>query len=307
MIGEVGKFLARNAWLRREAARSAGTVIECESGSIDYEEIGAGPTIVLLPGSCSTGAAWRPVIAQWENRFRCVTTSLLGYGGTTERRSAEDTDIRHEAEIVESVIRWAGEPVHLVGHSFGGLVALAVALRNQTPLLSLSVLESPAPEMLRHMGEDAHYRAFQEMARAYFRAYEAGEPDAIAGMIDFYGGVGTFAAWSPRNRDYAIATTTVNVRDWASAYGFRLDPRTLAGLGIPSLVLWGEASHPAVKRTSELIGRSLRRGSVATIPGASHFMISTHPAEVARAIALHVHRAEGTRTGDVEERSPSLT
>ena len=33
------------------------------SGLIDYHEAGEGPTVVLVPGSCSTGAAWRPVMA----------------------------------------------------------------------------------------------------------------------------------------------------------------------------------------------------------------------------------------------------
>ena len=37
-------------------------------------------------------------MAQWKNKFRVVTTSLLGYGGTQERRSVGDTDIAHEAE-----------------------------------------------------------------------------------------------------------------------------------------------------------------------------------------------------------------
>ena len=98
-------------------------MIEHERGRIDYDETGDGPAVVLVPGSCSTGAAWRPVISQWKGSFRCVTTSLLGYGGTAERRTARDTDISHEAEIVEAVIRRAGRPVHLVGHSFGGLTA----------------------------------------------------------------------------------------------------------------------------------------------------------------------------------------
>jgi len=38
-------------------------VIEDANGPIDYDVSGAGPTIVLVPGSCSTAAAWRPVIA----------------------------------------------------------------------------------------------------------------------------------------------------------------------------------------------------------------------------------------------------
>jgi hypothetical protein len=41
--------------------------------------------------------------------------------------------------------------------------------------------------------------------------------EAIAGMIDFYGGAGTFASWPPRVRGYAIETTPVNILDWASA------------------------------------------------------------------------------------------
>jgi pimeloyl-ACP methyl ester carboxylesterase len=92
-------------------------MIEDARGRIDYKECGAGPTIVLVPGSCSTGAAWRPVIAALNGRFRYVTTSLLGYGSTVERRTARDPAISHEAEILESVVRRAGGRPHLVGHS----------------------------------------------------------------------------------------------------------------------------------------------------------------------------------------------
>ena len=79
-----------------------------DSARIDYEESGSGTTIVLVPGSCSTGAAWRPIVERWGNRFRCVTTSLLGYGGTAERRTAQDVSIAREAEVIEAVIRKAG-------------------------------------------------------------------------------------------------------------------------------------------------------------------------------------------------------
>src|SRR5450631_4360397 len=102
-------------------ANKPRTIVEDVRGQVDYDEAGTGPTVVLVPGSCSTGAAWRPIMAHWENGFRCVTTSLLGYGGTIERRTALDADIAHESEALEAVIRRAACPVHLVGHSFGGL------------------------------------------------------------------------------------------------------------------------------------------------------------------------------------------
>jgi len=246
---------------------------------------------VLVPGSCSTGAAWRPIISQWENGFRCVTTSLLGYGGTAERRTTFDTDIAREAEILEAVVRRAACPVHLVGHSFGGLVALAVALRNQVPLLSLVVIEPPTMELLRDIGEYEHYGAFRAMTGAYFAAFRAGEREAIGSMIDFYGGAGAFAAWPQRARSYAVETTAVNIVDWASALAFQLTAAALATIDVPTLVLRGGASHPAMQRANELVGQCMARASVVTIAGAAHFMITTHAKEVAWEIARQVTAA----------------
>jgi len=263
-------------------------MMDGDRGSIDYDECGDGPTVVLVPGSCSTGAAWRPIVAQWENGFRCVTTSLLGYGGTAERRTAVDADISHEAEVLEAVIRRAACPVHLVGHSFGGLVALAVALRNRVKLLSLAIIEAPAAELLRSLGEHEHYRAFRAMTQSYFAAFHAGETAAIGSMIDFYGGAGTFATWPQRVRSHAVETTAVNILDWAGVYGFQPPPGSLAKIEVPTLVLRGGASHKAVQRANELVGRCMQKASVVTLAGAAHFMISTHAEEVAWMIAHHV-------------------
>ena len=262
-------------------------MIEERRGNIAYDESGQGPTIVLVPGSCSTGVAWRPVISRWQNRFRCITTSLLGYGETAERRTLVDSDIGYEAEILEAVIRHAAAPVHLVGHSFGGLSVLAVALRNRVPLLSLTILEAPAPEILRQMEEYAAYRALREMTDIYFSLFQAGDRNAIEQMIDFYGGAGTFVGWPQRVRDYAIETTGVNVLDWASAYGWQLTRTVLGQIDIPTLVVWGESSHPAIRRTNQLLAQCTKASAV-TIGGAAHFMISTHADEVARVLAQHV-------------------
>jgi pimeloyl-ACP methyl ester carboxylesterase len=269
-------------------------MIEDPGGCIDCDDSGEGdPTVVLVPGSCS-GGAWRPITSRWESGLRFVTTSLLGYGRTAERRTGLDADMSHEAEMLEAVIRHAACPVHLVGHSFGGLTALAVALRNKVPLLSLSILEAPAPEILRHVGEYHHYDAFRAMSSAYFGAFHAGDREAIRQMIDFYGGAGTFAGWPQRVRDYAVETTAVNLLDWKCAYGFRLTPAGLARIEVPTLVLWGGQSHPAIKRANQLLAQCMHASPV-SLEGAAHFMISTHAAEVTRELAQHVTRSHFNR------------
>jgi pimeloyl-ACP methyl ester carboxylesterase len=268
-------------------------VIEEARGRIDYDESGAGPTVVLVPGSCSTGAAWRPVIAAWNGQFRGVTTSLLGYGGTAERRTTHDPSISYEAEVLESVIRKAGGPVHLVGHSFGGLVALAVTLRGQVPLASLVIVEAPAFELLRACNEVEHYDAFRQMTGAYFAGFKSGNVEAIADMIDFYGGAGTFASWPQRVRDYAVETTPVNILDWASGSSLTLSPASLTAVDLPVSVFWGGASPPAMQRANALLAECLNGATPATIDGAAHFVIATHPNEVAHLISEHI-RSAGT-------------
>ena len=270
-------------------------MIEDDRGRIDYAETGTGPTVVLVPGSCSTGAAWRPVLAPLGDGVRCVTTSLLGDGGTAERRTVRDADISREAEILEAVIRRAASAVHLVGHSFGGAAALAVALRKRVPLRSLMIMEAPVLELLRHAGKHRHYRAFREMTDAYFDAFRRGETAAIETMIDFYGGAGTFAAWPERVRRYAVDTTPVNILDWAAVDDFQLTPACLANIDVPAVVLRGGASHPAMRCANGLLAKSIPDASVVTLAGAAHFMISTHAGEVARLIAQHV---AGVEQGD---------
>ena len=265
---------------------------EVKPASIEYKECGSGPTVVLVPGSCSTGAAWRSVVSHLGNGFRCVTTSLLGYGDTDESRTMADASIDHECRVVEEVIERAGGRVHLVGHSFGGLVALAVALRGHAPLASLTIFEAPAVGFLRGEGDGNHYRDFRNLTDGYFRAYRSGNREAIAAMIDFYGGPGTFASWPQRVRSHAVETTPVNMLDWAGAYAFTPSNTALSALAVPTQIIVGAMSHPAVQRANESVMQRIPGAVLSEIEGAAHFMIATHPEQVAKIISDHVDDAD---------------
>jgi pimeloyl-ACP methyl ester carboxylesterase len=289
LTADTGAVVTARAGRSRRSALAAAAA---RAGAVDYEETGAGPTIVFVPGSCSTSAAWRPVVSQLEHRFRCVSTSLLGYGGTEERRTASDPSIDHECDAVESVIEAAGGRVHLVGHSFGGLVALAVALRGKVQLASLTVIEAPAANILRELDEQEHYAAFRGLTRGYFSDYADGNAEAISAVIDFYGGAGTFASWPERLRAHAVETTSVNILDWASAYDFPLSPGALSSIDLPTSVVIGAMSHPGVQRANELISACIEGASLFTVGDASHFLIATHARQLAHVVAAQVAEGE---------------
>jgi pimeloyl-ACP methyl ester carboxylesterase len=267
-------------------------MIEDVRGHIDYDEEGSGPTIICVPGSWGTRSAWRGVIAALGGRYRVVTTSLLGYGGTAERRSGTDVSIAHEAEIIEAVIRRAGGPVHLLGHSYGGTACLTVALRGRAALMSLSVIESAAMNLLRRAGDTALYEEVIAFRDAYFQAFESGDKESARQVIDLHDGDGSFDALPSRVRDYIIATTATNILDWRSALDFDASLSAYSDIVIPTLVIRGERGHPYVARSVELLSGAMPNASLVTVPGAAHSIVSTHAAEVAKLITNHVSNAE---------------
>lgn len=258
-------------------------------GRIEYQEQGDGPVIVFVPGSFSTGAAWRSVVQALRGRWRVVTTSLLGYGGTDERRDVSAPRMTDEIELLEEVIWRAGRggPVHLVGHSFGAQVALATAVHACAPLASLCLIEPPCPGTLRLAGDAARFADFRTMTDRYSAAWHAGERDAARRVIDFYGGAGTFDAFPSRVREFVVRTTASNLLDWVLAYADATSARELAAVRVPTRVLRGALGHPAVRRSNELIAQALPNGELVDVADASHFVIATHSAEVAARIEAH--------------------
>jgi pimeloyl-ACP methyl ester carboxylesterase len=259
-------------------------------GRIDYAEEGAGPTIMFVPGSWATGSAWRAVIAALGDRFRRVTTSLPGYGGTRDRRTSVDQAIDRQAEIVETVIRRAGGPVHLVGHSFGALACLDVALCGLLPLMSLTLIEPVAFGLLQRDGEHILHDEYIAMRDEYIRALENGDRAAARRVVDYLGGEGSFETLPPRMRKDIIETTPTHVMDIRTNFDPPLS--AFANILLPTLVIRGECSPPSLQKSAGILSGALANASVHTIARAGHFMMATHATEVATLVGDHVAKVE---------------
>lgn len=267
---------------------------------MDYQEVGSGTTVLFVPGSCSTGAAWKPVIAALGENFRSITTSLPGYGVSAECRSPGDTGIGHHLDALARVIDRTGGDVHIVGHSFGAHVSLALCLRGDTRIRSLFLAEPPTPSLLPVSGEHAAYGQFREMSAAFIADFERGHASAAERVIDFYGGRGTFASWPERLRQFVVLTTPTLVLDWETAYASDIAPEMLERIDVPLTVLIGQRSHPAVRLVNQILCRNVRGARLIDLEDAAHFQIATHPEKVAAMIGNHLEAAEGMRKGRVE-------
>lgn len=240
--------------------------------------------ILFIPGSFSTPVAWRAVQTALGSGYCFYTTSILGYGLTDETRTTDNCSISHEVDVVAALGQHIGRPVHLVGHSFGGTVALAAVMKGSIDALTLATFEANPISIL----EPEHPELFaeaMETGSAIRRAWHSGDDDAPAVVIDYWGGAGAYAALPEAVRQYCRATTFANVLDWMTVPSLKFDDRHLSAVDLPVLLARGAAANPAMVEITRLLQDALPRASAQSVADASHFLVSTHPTQCAQLLA----------------------
>jgi pimeloyl-ACP methyl ester carboxylesterase len=106
---------------------------------------GKAPTLLLVHGLTDSGRGWVEAVSHWEDRWAIVSYDQRGHG-ESPRFTADELDAAPGDLLVDDVLHLLerlDRPV-VVGHSLGGAVALAAAVR-RPELVQALVLEDPAP------------------------------------------------------------------------------------------------------------------------------------------------------------------
>jgi pimeloyl-ACP methyl ester carboxylesterase len=257
--------------------------LRCRDGRVlGYEEYGAGPLVVLLHGSPGTARAWARVGEQLAGRFRIVAPNLPAATALPDGSPAE---VAHDASAIEELIAAVGPPRVLAAHSYGGVVALSVALRGRAPLRALALFEPVPIPVLLAVGDRETFGAAQRVFDDYLASFEAGDGQAIRKMVDFWFGAGAFARIPEAPRGYLIEHTADNVRDVRALFRIRYARDELRALAAPVTVAYGGASPAANERIAAALASSVAHGKLVRLDGATHALTTTHADAVAGLIA----------------------
>ena len=162
-------------------------------------EQGSGAPVVFLHSGVGSAGEWRGVFGLWPEGHRLVAVDAYGAGvgpGVPGRRRLDDY-----ADQVLAVVDHVGEPVHLVGFSWGGATALHVGVTAAPVLASLTVVEPEAYSLLTASDGPA-FSAITELRERWREHVRADRwYEACAEFIDFYNGPGTFSRWPAARRD----------------------------------------------------------------------------------------------------------
>lgn len=260
---------------------------------------------LLLHGWPETGDAWRRVAPLLVDAgYRVVCPDLKGFGRSDTPTSGYDPEALAD-EMAQLIRAFHVKRALVVGHDWGGAVALATAFRHpglvhgvvlidapyrqidlrrawHIPLLNVPVL----PELLTAVA------ARRLVAAAIHHAARIREPFTDA-VVDGYA-----SAIAARPRAWLSYYRTLSRRavgDWAMRtvrrrVGWLPDPGTPPMLRVPALVIWGEDDPVTPVELGGRVADDLDAGLV-TLAGVGHFPPEEAPLEVARAIVSFAGRA----------------
>jgi pimeloyl-ACP methyl ester carboxylesterase len=215
-----------------------------------YDEAGAGAPVVLLHCSSSAWGQWRALGEIMAPRFHVLAPDLLGYGDSDRWRGDAADLLRAESEAVRALAGGAGQAdqagrgLHLVGHSYGGAVALRFAMQYPGALKSLTLIEPVACWLLAGGRHRDAYREIKSIADGFRRHVGAGEPQAGARQyVDYWSGAGAWDAMPENLHAYVLATAEKTASEFAAIFDPANGAAPLDRIRAPVLLLHGAATR----------------------------------------------------------------
>jgi pimeloyl-ACP methyl ester carboxylesterase len=247
------------------------TVVSNDGTRIAFWRSGEGPPLLLVHGATADHTTtWRFVLTELERRFTVYRMDRRGRGGSGDSSAY---GLQREAEDVAVVLDSVGEPVNLLGHSYGGLCALEAALLTTrlrrlilyegVPLRGAELYGPGVADRLEKLLEAGDVEGM--LAAMYREVVEMppGEIELLRSQKD---------AWAVRLRNAPTLP-----RELRAEQGYTFEPERFRSMRSPTLLLVGEDSPPRESKNASGVAAALPDARVVVLPGQQHAAMYTAP------------------------------
>jgi pimeloyl-ACP methyl ester carboxylesterase len=262
--------------------------VPVEGGELAYEVQGSGEPVLLIHGSILADA-FTPLLVQPAliDHYQLIHYHRRGFDGSC--RHAGPCSLAQQAADARAVLdHLAVERVHVVGHSYGGAIALQFALDARERVASLALLE---PAGIKVPSRELFGR---EVYQPAFARFEAGDP--VRAVDLFLRGV-----CGPQMREVADRALPPSAYELAAADAdtffltegpaidaWQFGPEEAARIEQPVLLVLGTDSNavtPVFDEMNAALAGWLPRAEPVRLPGATHALQMMNPAGTAELLA----------------------
>jgi esterase len=262
---------------------------------LHYREWGAAdePAVVLLHGLTGVADEWDPIAADLAERFRVVAVDQRGHGSSD--RARDYAPERMVGDLAEVVVALGLEPVTIVGHSMGGIIAYLFAAARAASIRDLVVVDvgpdSITPAVAAgwtvslRTAADASYADPEEALLEWRSANPRAREEELRHFVEHNLARGHDGRWRWRfdaARLWSFLGQLPAAEDqWAALR--RVRTRTLVIRGADSEVL---SAATAARMASEI-----RHADVVELPGGGHDLTVEQPAAMSAVLQAFISGA----------------
>lgn len=257
------------------------------AADIAYHRIGEGPPLLLLHATLSSSRQLQALATRLAQRHRVVAVDRRDSGDSAPPPGApvEPIDVAvHVEDLAALIDAEALANCVVVGHSYGGCLALELAARRPDLVIAAWAYEPPygplAPSAARSHITDVGRRTLEA---ASHHGIEAAAEVFMAGVS----GQAAVDALSPSGRERIGRAGAGAVAD-ATLLG--LDPDGLDRIACPVAIATGGASQPFYVAIAEALAQHIPGAVVSAIPGLDHMAPVTRPDIIAAAVEAFLDR-----------------
>ena len=248
------------------------TITGSRGATVSYSVEGSGPPLVLVHGGFSDhDTNWTFVAPMFRREFTVYAVARRGRGATD---ATIDHSLEDEAQDVADIVRSIGEPVYLLGHSYGAHCALLAAAQEPARVRKLVLYEPAWPALLGQGGLAALETlaaagAWDQFAFAFFA-------NTLHVPFEELEAVRASELWAP-----IVADARATLGDLRALAAYQFQPRRFAGLDVPVMLQIGSES-PRELYATDALAAVLRNVRIDTLAGQAHEGMTTAPELYAR-------------------------
>ena len=225
---------------------------------------------------------WDPLLEVLGSDIEPILIELPGHG------SAEDwaPDRAYADQAIEIALdALPAEPVPIIGHSMGAVIALRLTIEKFYRVSSLVMIEPVFFAAVK--GSEIGDKVARDMAPFYRKVREGSGAMAARDFVRLWGDGTPWDDISEQRRRYMIhrialidAAGSLLWDDWPGL----LAPGRLEEIEVPVTLVEGGESHPVIPAIVDALGRRIANAEGITTPGAGHMLPLSHPKVLAKAI-----------------------